>query len=274
MQSLDYIESTAGFKPIPRWWGDFHFELNQSRTWQLGSLILRLTRLSNEWRLEYYRPIVQHDQEQFFQKISEPDFALPQPVHVERFMFRQTGSELFLMPHLAPRSVVIKPTVPVYIPAGQSTTLFISTPLWVRGFIHHHEDALFELPIIRPKETWFGQNKQKGELCYATSVDARTSLDLLTPRAFRAVTPVRVQNNSLQQLKFERMNVPVTALPLFYSESLGRLLTSHIQVSYSGREHSPKIRIGQRSLESAGVVERIHQGNEQMNFANIFDLWA
>ncbi|MDO4223922.1 MAG: hypothetical protein Q4D05_07845, partial [Acinetobacter sp.] len=121
------------------------------------------------------------------------------------------------------------------------------------------------------KETWFGQSKQKGEICHVTSVDARTDLALLVPRAFRAVTPVRIQNNSLQQLHFERMSVPVTALPLYYSASTGRLLTSQIRVSYDGKEQSPRIRVEHRSPAFAGQVENIHAARENLPLFNMFE---
>lgn len=43
------------------------------------------------------------------------------------------------------------------------------------------------------------------------------------------------------------MNVPVTALPLFYSESTGRLWTSQIKVYYEGSDRPARIRIENRT---------------------------
>ena len=74
--------------PNLKWWGDQHFELHQSKAWQFGSMILRLTRGLQEWRLEYYRPQFQYDYEQQWNSIQDVNFAFPQPVHVERYMFR------------------------------------------------------------------------------------------------------------------------------------------------------------------------------------------
>ena len=50
--------------PDLKWWGELHFELYQSRAFQLGSMLLRITRGLQEWRLEYYRPQFQYDYEQ------------------------------------------------------------------------------------------------------------------------------------------------------------------------------------------------------------------
>jgi len=101
-------------------------------------------------------------------------------------------------------------------------------------------------------------NAQQGEICYATSVDGRTDLNLLTPRAFRAVTPIDFHNTSNHQLRFDRMNVPVTALPLFYSESTGRLWTSQIKVYYEGSDRPARIRIENRTPPLAGEVTYVH----------------
>lgn len=259
-------------KPIIKWWGAQHFDLNQSRIWQMGSLQIKITRHLTEWRLEYYRPEIQYDYEQDFREILDTAYQLPQPSQVNRFMFKHTEPTLHLMPRLAPRSIVIKPVEPIYVASGQSAMLYISTPLWLRAYIHRAEQPLFELPIMRPKETWFGENKREGQICYVTSVDGRTELDALVLRAFRAVTPVFVQNVSTRPLHFERMNIPVTALPLFYSESSGRLVTSLIRVNYDG-DQNPRIKIEQRSPDFAGQVENIHSEHEQTTLFKMFELF-
>lgn len=241
-----------------RWWGEQKFELSESKAWQFGSLLFRLTRGINEWRLEYYRPQYQHDYEQQWQRIADPHFAFPQGAKIERYMFRNTHNEFQLMPRLADRSVVIKPVDPIYIPAGERGTLYISTPLWIAGFVENQREPIFDLPVIRPKDTWFGPDHRTGEMCYATAVDGRTDLNLLKPRAFRAVTPVEFHNTSSQQLRFDRMNVPVSALPLFYSEGTNRLWTSQIKVIHEGSDRPPRIRLENRTPPLAGEVTYVH----------------
>lgn len=241
-----------------KWWGEQHFELNQSKAWQFGSTLLRLTRGLQEWRLEYYRPRFQYDYEQQWKCIQDVNFAFPQPVHVERYMLRETKNTFQLMPRLADRSVVIRPVDPIYIPAGQRGTLYISTPLWVSGLFQAQKEPLFDIPVILPKDTWFGPDQRSGEMCYATAVDGRTELNLLKPRAFRAVTPIDFHNVSNHQLRFDRMNVPVTALPLFYSESTGRLWTSQIKVIYEGNDRPARVKIENRTPPLAGEVTYVH----------------
>lgn len=259
-------------QPHLTWWGEEIFELNQTKTWQFGSLLFRLTRGLQEWRLEYHRPSIQFDYEQQWSRIHDKEMAFPQPIHVERYMFKETHRTFRLMPRLPDRSVVIRPTDPIYIPAGQRGTLFISTPLWVAGFVESQKEPLFDIPVILPKDTWFGPDKRSGEMCYATKVDGRTDLNQLRVRAFRAVTPIDFHNVSNHQLRFDKMNVPVTALPLFYSESTGRLWTSQIKVIHEATNSPPRIRIESRTPPLAGEVTYVHPPRAPGNVLfNMFD---
>ena len=176
--------------PALKWWGEQHFELQQTRAWQFGSLLFRLTRGLQEWRMEYHRPPVQYDFEQSWQELEDPHMPFPAPTHVERYMFRQTHPSIQLIPRLADRSVVIRPVDPIYIPDGQRGTLYISTPLWLSGYVESQKNPLFDIPVILPKDTWFGPDPRSGEMCYATSVDGRTELQLLKPRAFVQSLPL------------------------------------------------------------------------------------
>ncbi len=268
----DAILQLSSSQSNTQWWGEYEFELGQARAWQFGSLLLRITRGLQEWRLEYHRPQVQYDYEQQWHTIDDPAFAFPHPVHVERYMFKHTQNTLQLMPRLANRSVVIKPVDPIYIPAGQRGTLYISTPLWIAGFVEGQREPLFDLPVILPKDTWFGPNPRLGEIAYATAVDGRTELKQLKVRAFRAVTPIEFFNSSNQQLRFDRMNVPVTALPLFFSDATERLWTSQIRVNHEGLDRPPRIRIENRTPPHAGAVTAIHTPRESGSVLfNMFD---
>jgi len=53
-------------------------------------------------------------------------------------------------------------------------------------------------------------------------------------------------------------SIGVTALPLFYSESTGRLWTSQIKVYYEGTDHPARIRIENKTPTQAGEVTYVH----------------
>lgn len=257
-----------------KWWGELDFSEQQQMAWRFGSLYLRLSRAEHEWSLEYHRPQHQHEHQQDWQYLpADEDF--PQPLSHERYMFNQTTQRFFLLPRLADRSIVIKPVRPIYIPAGQQAMLFISTPLWICGMAELGQPALFDFPVIRPKDTWFGASKMTGQLCYATPVDGSTELELLHPRAFRAVTPMQIINNTHQQMRLERINVPVPLLPLLHSETTGRLWTSQIEVVQEFVDRPPRLRIDSRTPPMAGEVSFVQPARTEYNsfVSNMFESW-
>lgn len=236
-----------------KWWGHLHFDIGQARVWRLGSVYVRIKRNINEWQLEYHRPRHQNENMQDWE-VLDVDTAFSEPTILERYMFARTSDHLSLYPRLANRSVIVKPINPIFIPAGQQGTLFVSTPLWLAGFVSGQKEPIFDLAINRPKDSWFGPDTLKGELCYSTAVEGRTELNQLIPRAFRAVTPVHFHNSSNTLLQLDRMNLPVPALPLFHCANSGRIWTSQIRVVQDNANRPPRIRIENRTPPQAGQV--------------------
>ncbi|MEC7120345.1 MAG: hypothetical protein VXW65_10635 [Pseudomonadota bacterium] len=267
------IAPTPVTSPIStlQWWGEHTFLLGQSRVWQLGSLVIKITRNVHEWQVEYHRPRLQDENEQSW-CVLPADTVLEQPVKLERYLFEQTSDQLSLLPRLADRSVVVKPINPIFIPAGQQGTMYVSTPLWLSIITGRKKTPIFDLPIIRPNDTWFGPDTLKGEICYATPVFGRTELAQLPPHALRAVTPVHFRNRSSGQLQLERMNLPVAALPLFQSLENGRLWTSEIEVIQESSTRPPRVRIDNHTPPHAGKVRFINPPRTaESGFFRIFD---
>jgi hypothetical protein len=78
--------------------------------------------------------------------------------------------------------------------------------------------TLFELPLQRPSDTWFGSSTIEGEICYASRTFGRINLENLTGYQYRALTQVHIENKSHTPLLIERINVPVPFLSLFYAK--------------------------------------------------------
>ena len=75
--------------------------------------------------------------------------------------------------------------------------------------------SLFERPIYRPSDTWYGPPTRRGGLGYATQTMAKTSLDDFPFSPFRAITPVLIRNNASNNLFIEQINLPAPYLTLF-----------------------------------------------------------
>jgi hypothetical protein len=120
-----------------------------------------------------------------------------------------------VMPALADRAVVIRPDKPLYVPAGEEVTLYISTPLWMCIEVGEPAHLLQEIPSYRSSDTWFGASTLDGELCYASRTTARLLLEDVPPRFHRALTPILIHNEAEDALLLERIRLPVQHLSLF-----------------------------------------------------------
>lgn len=255
----------------PVWWGRFYFELQQSRSWHLAGLDLAVTRGSQEWQFQTRRSPEQHEDNHQWQM--EAGNALPEGTPQTRYFFNQTGDAVYVLPRLADRSVVIKPVNPVFIPAGEQVTLYVSTPVWVGCYAEHFEAPLQDMPVVRPTDTWFGPNTVRGEVCYATRVFGRTDLSQLPPRPFRAVTPVTVRNHGHDTMPVERINMPMPFLAVYAAEN-GRLWTPPLHVLREPGGNPPRIRIEPTISPEAGTVELLtpaRLGASEHALIRIFD---
>ncbi|MDQ8038459.1 MAG: hypothetical protein REI12_13625 [Pedobacter sp.] len=256
----------------PVWWGEFDFEAGSSRQWELAGLELAITRHSQEWHFWTQRTAMQSEDNHEWQ-LRDANALVETQARFTRFVFRQTASHLSLLPRMADRSIVIRPITPLFVPGGQETVFFVSTPLWIAGYAEGVIAPLFDIPVIEPRETWFGPTPARGELCYATKVTGRTTLAQVAPRPFRAVTPVHVRNHGSSSLPIERINIPAPFLPVYAAES-GRLWTPALTVTRDA--HSPRlhIHIDKGITTEAGHVTQLtpaRRGEDEHALIRVFD---
>jgi hypothetical protein len=199
------------------WWGDFTVELGTAAQWEIGPLRIAVQRLPHEW-------LVAHEQIEMTEGMKEWRFAYSDLDlnesgfdHTSRFVYQDTPGQLTVLPALADRSVVSRPITPFTVPAGENATIFVSTPLWFTLATGQPLQKLFETPIERPSDTWFGPSTQEGETCYASRTYGRLNLENLTIYPHRAITQVHIHNNSTDPLLVERLNLPVPYLSLFHT---------------------------------------------------------
>ena len=200
------------------WWGDFIFKENATAQWEIGPLRVIVQRLSSEWLIanEQIDPAESSLEWQFAYcdlKLNENDIS-----NISRFVCRKTTEKLTVLPALADRSIVSRPYTPFSVAVGEDATIFLGTPLWVSFTYGRPLQKLFEFPIQRPSDTWFGSSTIEGEICYASRTYGRLKMENLTGHQHRAITQVHIQNKSNTPLLIERINVPVPFLSLFYAK--------------------------------------------------------
>lgn len=140
--------------------------------------------------------------------------GLPEEVH-ERFMHDGPERQVTLMPVLGDRAVVARPRQPVFLLSRQEVTFYLSTPIWLKILVGSPQIMLRELATVRLSDTWFGPSTRVGELSYANRTHARRNLGELPLRPHRAITPLKIRNNSAATLPLEKISLPVPMLALF-----------------------------------------------------------
>lgn len=202
-----------------QWWGDFTFDLGMGGQWEIGRLRIAVQRRPREWLVAYESIEMKENGKEWRFAYSDLDINEGKYAHVSRFVYRSTTEQLSILPALADRSVVTRPLTPFSVPADESTTIYISTPLWFTLSTGTPTQPFFEIPIQRPSDTWFGSSTLEGETCYAIRTHGRLSLENLTLYQYRAITEVHIRNQSPEPLLIERLNIPMTYLSLYQDPS-------------------------------------------------------
>ncbi len=211
--------------PAP-WWGTFPLELGTGGRWEVGPSTLWLYRTEREWRI-IHRPSTDPESADPMENRSEAVVPISdeemkavfdsEDTHLQthRYSFGSTEKQVALEPALADRPVVTRPEDPMYIPSGETITLYLNMPLWMRVFLPKSERLLQEVPSHRMSDTWFGKTTTQGEFCYAARTTGRIRLDDLPFRFHRALTPLRIRNTAEDALFLERVQLPTRHLALY-----------------------------------------------------------
>lgn len=224
------------------WWGEFDLRPGKWARWIIGPKEFMARSLGDEWRFAWKTGSNMLSEEVQFESTTdieptEPSFEL------RRYALADANDKLRLTPKLADRPVIVRPETPLYLPPGQRTVLYVSTGVWLAASSASNKGGLlFEVPIYRASDTWFGTSTLSGELCYTSVTSARTNAKLLAQVPHRAFTPVDISNNGSDALEIEYLRVPVTQLSLYAGNS-GRLWTDKISFEREHGESSASLKI-------------------------------
>ncbi|MFT4704166.1 MAG: hypothetical protein ACI81R_001862 [Bradymonadia bacterium] len=192
-------------------WGPTPVPNDQMTSFSFGPLRLEVDRRKFEWRVHAIRTPNSNGPPTSL-RWNEPDPTL-------RFTTSETNGELTWKPALADRAVVARPETPVYVLAGDTASLYISTPLWVQCFVRENSDLpLHEFASVLLSDTWFGDLEGDGELCYAARTNARTLAESTLRKPTRALTPVHVRNRGKKNLLVQRIKLPLPFLRLYIDD--------------------------------------------------------
>lgn len=199
-----------------RWWGNFAFEIGQTCYWQLGQCLICIERTPQMWRIAYC--YWDKDSEQIKIAVDKIPGVAQESFTFSRFSFQNTNANITLTPILGNRPQVARPEFPFYIAAFENVTLYISTPPWIKIETGNPPIHLLEFPILRLSDTWFGENTQTGELCYASRTRCRMNLSNTELLLHRVTSSIIIHNRSSENLLVQRIKIPLPSLSIYASK--------------------------------------------------------
>jgi hypothetical protein len=254
VSALPNPDPTLDQAKLPKWWGIQTLGAGQRARLNLGPLRLYVENLDGEWRL-------------FAQREGQPqdltcaldfpwDGELPDAGEWHRFAVAEGGEAITLLPRLADRPVVGRPENPFFILPGEQTRIFVTTPLWVAVSLPGEaERSLLDLPVARPKDTFFGPNTTAGQICYASRTFCRLRFGDVPPYPHRAITAVQIKNEADDPLPVERLRIPVQHLAL-YQDDQNRLWTEEIALVRVQTATGPQLQTRDRNWKNAPTKTR------------------
>ena len=226
---------------------------------EIGDLTVTLRKLTHEWQLNYYWQTRGNDGA-YDCRYLESD--LDTPHQIDRIAMEAMADGIMLLPRLAPMPIVVRPYSPFILPANNSVTLYVTTPIWLT--INFGQGVDRELPVQRLSETWMGPQTHEGELCFGSHTHARLDRDLLLKRPWRALTPVTIHNRCPSEFTLERLSIPAPYLSLHQRDD--QLVTEALTMTLESENHRGIVNIekiidgefitGPRKAAEKGVLVR------------------
>ncbi|MEQ8484022.1 MAG: hypothetical protein RIB46_06635 [Pseudomonadales bacterium] len=233
-----------------RWWTPRTVAVGHTLHCRIGPLTLELHHAPGEWDIG-----MRQDAEHGDEITAELDLH-GGPLTLDdyqRFMFSRDDDQIRLTPVPADRAVVIKPRQAVFLPSGEETLLYVSSPVMVRIEAGADRTLLREVPALRLSDTWFGSSTREGELCYSGRTQARHVLEEVPRRSYRAITPARIRNEGITPLPLDKLSVPVPALSI-YGDGDGALWTQGISLVRGAESELAALTVDDGPPDFAGPV--------------------
>ena len=230
------------------WWGDYRVPLGSTASWQIGPMTLWIQRLQGELRIAH-ETVEEEEYGATEVIIPAPHLDLLAIETVTRFAMSSMEENVRVLPALADRPVISRPEKPLEIPAGERTTIFVASPLWLRFRMGGESGWETEVALVRPSDTWFGPSTIEGELCYASRSFGRLDEDNLTHRPHRAASRVSILNDADTALRIERIKLPVNHLAL-YQSSDGDLWTDELHLRRSDSQTDGELQLQRRDWKT------------------------
>jgi len=228
-------QPSAGKSTLTPFWGSHLLTEETIEDFSCGPSILRCRARPQElWTAHSYSELKEGEdlKSQEMHQSATPSWS--------RWPLGTTPKSVTFHPTLPDRSVVVKPDFPLRLTPTQIAQVFVRIPLWISIVVgEDNAVALTTLPTMLLSNTWFG-SFTGGELCYWVSSSARRKPVSDPQKPYLVICPVRVVNDSSEELRFERLCLRVETLGL-YRASDGQHWADKTEVRFKGQIEGSEI---------------------------------
>jgi len=221
----------------PGFWKKYQFALNQTRLFKAGYSEIVVKHIQNGWLVKS-EMVGQSSGDLLVEEIEAID-ELVDGSNVLQF-YTDNSSELIVVPALPDKAVVFRNNKNIKISAGESARLFFRIPLTIQFYFQEvkDENLLFEMPLQRLSDTWFGEI-DNGEPAYSIGSNYYKSLKEVDARIWEAIASVEIMNNTFGVLDLQRLILRVEEFKLYRKGN--QILTNFITIEFKGQDQAESV---------------------------------
>jgi hypothetical protein len=196
-----------------------------------------------------------------------------------RWVLRNGEMEIQLSPVFPNLPVVVKPEYQFKLIQGGSAEIYVRIPVWIQvKALSENDLRITELPSLQLSRTWFGSFLD-GEICYWFKTTARRLLDEDIFKPHLCVCPIKVFNNSEEELEIDKLCLRTEQLSIYINDK--SLWSDHMTIEYKGGNNFSDIIVsGKPPKEAKDAVligsprNPVRKGFAQRTFRLINELQA
>lgn len=221
-------------------WKEYEFTVNQTLQFNAGCVEVLVKHISNGWLIKSRAC----DQSNAGLLVGEVE-GIEDDSQVLHFKTGQSN-QLFVIPALPNKAVVFRNNKNIKISAGQSANLYFRIPLTIQFYFQEvkDENRLFEIPLQRLSDTWFGE-ADNGEPAFSIGSNYDTEFSEIQDASWEAISPVEIINNTTSLLDLQRLILRVEDFSLYLKNK--QLLSDYVTIEFKGQEQAGSVNLSIRT---------------------------
>jgi hypothetical protein len=224
---------------VQSFWKKYQFAVNQTRLFKAGYSEIYIKHIQNGWLVKSEVVGCPSDDllvEEVAELVDDPN--------VLQF-YTGNSDELIVVPALPNKAVVFKNNKNIKLSAGESASLFFRIPLTIQFYFQEvkDENRLFEIPLQRLSDTWFGE-MDSGEPAYSIGSNYDNSFADVRATAWESISSVEIINNTSSVLDLQRLILRVEDFSLYLKSK--QLLSDYTTIEFKGQEQAGSVNLSLR----------------------------